>query len=315
MRPILGDLVCDRYEVVECLGKGRMSSVFKAWDQKEKRFVVVKFATNNHRDPDLVEYLKREAIALKRLDHPRFARLFDCGHLGESYFLVLEYITGLVVLHCLDKVAWLPPDIAISVMVDVLEGLEVVHSNGMVHRDIKPQNLIITSNGVKIIDFGVVKFIPTDNSAPNFVGNRRTAVGSLPYMSPEEACGMDGVNGRSDLFACGVTLYQMLTGEFPFHRFESAVTSVKSRYWILPFREFSETSAQVPYAVQEIVWKALAVNPDDRYQTAAEMRAALLAVMPSIFKRFLEEFGRNNHPVVTLKPMVTTELVKVDGND
>ncbi len=215
----VGSLINERYQLVERFRASGMSSVFKAWDNKEQYSVVVKIATNNSKYSNLVECLKREAVALKRINNLRVVRLLDCGDIGESYFVVLEYIHGMDLEKCL-ACGSLPLDICISVGIDVLEGLKAIHEEGMVHRDLKPENLIATRIGVKIIDFGLVISVPGADQEMTSLSNSGTAVGTLPYLSPEQARGFSNLDSRSDLYACGIVLYELMTGVVPFYEFE-----------------------------------------------------------------------------------------------
>ncbi len=281
MKFSVGSLISDRYELVERLRSGGMGSVFKAWDFQEDSYVVVKIATHNSEYSSLVEYLKREAMALKRLndhhpDNPRIVRLLNAGDIGESYFVVMEYIHGMDLRSHLNKTGPLPLDICVSVGVDMLEGLGAIHEEGLVHRDLKPENLMATRVGVKIIDFGLVRFISASDRQMKRLTNPGITVGTPLYISPEQALGRSDLDGRCDLYVCGVVLYELLTGVLPFPKFKEG-----ERYWNLPLRPFSEASppVDIPDKVQAIVWKALQVDPDLRYQTAEEMRMALLAVL------------------------------------
>ncbi len=280
----VGSLISGRYELKEQIYKSDMSTVLKAWDSQEQRFVVVKISTNNADYSNLVECLKREAAALKRINSHRVVRLLDSGNIGESYYIVLEYLQGTNLANYLDRVGYLPLNIAISVGVDILEGLKAIHEEEMVHRDIKPENLIATRVGIKIIDLGLVVSMPGAEQTMDPLDSSGTVCGTPPYFSPEQGRGLSGLDGRSDLYSFGVVLYELLTGDVPFYSFEHGGRVFK--YWERQLRPFWEVSpsVDVPDKVQAIVWKALQVDPQQRYQTAEEMRDALLAVLENYVK-------------------------------
>ncbi|TSC84713.1 MAG: serine/threonine protein kinase, bacterial [Parcubacteria group bacterium Gr01-1014_13] len=275
----VGSLISGRYELKEHIYTSNMSSVLKAWDYKEDRFVVVKISTDTVQYSNLVECLKREAGALSRIDHPRVVRVFDSGNIGPSHFIVLEYIHGTNLANYIHRHGRLFLDAAISVGIDLLEGLEAIHKEGIVHRDLKPENLITTRIGVKIIDLGLAVSTPAAEQKMDPLDSPGMVSGTPPYLSPEQAQGSEDLDARSDLYACGVILYELLTGALPFYNFKKDGQIFK--YWQGRLRPFWEVSpaVDVPDKVQAVVWKALAVDPKDRYQTAEEMRMALLEVM------------------------------------
>ena len=276
---LIGSLISGRYELREHIFTSDMSSVFKAWDCQEDRFVVVKISTDSAEHNNLVECLKREAMALQRINHPHVVRWLDSGNIGASHFIVLEYIPGSNLADRIHRQGSLTLDLAISAGVDILDGLKAIHEEGMVHRDLKPENLIAARVGVKIIDLGLVVSAPDAEQRMDPLDSPGMIYGTLPYLSPEQACGFGGLDGRSDLYACGVVLYELLTGTTPFYKFKEGGKMIK--YWEGPLRPFWGVSppVQVPDKVQAIVWKALAVDPKNRYQTAEEMRTALLEVL------------------------------------
>ncbi len=290
MIPVAGVLIANRYELVERICITRMNTVFKAWDFQQQRWVVVKIAITSVSNRRLIERLRCEARALQRLSHPRIVRLLDSGYYDDSYFLVLEYLQGVDMSFYLKTHFLMSLHAVIVLGVELLEALEVVHQQGLVHRDIKPENIIITAGGIKLIDFGLVKFLNPDGRPQRRLTNPGFLMGTLPYLSPEQA--YDGeVDGRSDLYVCGIVLYEALTGTFPFADEEFIKGKALARFWNTPMRMFSEAAPleKIPDDVQAAVWKALSIDPDDRYQTAAEMREALLVVCPSVFKDFLQE--------------------------
>lgn len=283
MKLVIGgidSLIAGRYELRVCLNASYMSSVFQAWDRQQECFVVVKIAMNNSIVLNSVEYLKYEVLALKRLDHPRIVRLLDFGDINEStYFIVLEYIHGRELARNLESQGRLSLNGSISTGIQVLEGLEAIHQAGLVHQDIKPENLLVTSDGIKIIDLGTAKFVSLGDGNMKSLHDPGMTVGTLPYMSPEQACGKENVDIRSDIYSCGVLLYEMVTGLFPFPKFKEDGKALQ--YWGLPLRSFSEVELPIiiPDKVQEIIWHAMAVPRLLRYQTAEEMRMALLTVL------------------------------------
>lgn len=297
MKPISdweGRLIGGRYELKIRFDATRMSSVFKAWDHQNECWVVVKMV---HRtDVSLVTRLKREKAALERLNHPRIVRLFDSGTDGDFFFLVLEYLPGVDLrVGIQSRSLSLTQEMGISFGLQILEGLEAMHAAGMVHRDLKPGNLMLTPDGVTIIDLGLLKLTNPPGPRRRRLTQRVNAVvGTLDYVSPEQKRG-GSVDKRSDLYACGIILYELLTGERPFYKSGDAEwrkwQAAHAKDWMYyhgPLRPFPETS-RIPEKVQAVVWKALAVDPADRFQTAQEMRLALLAARPFSVRRFLEE--------------------------
>jgi len=283
MQPVsdwIDRLICGRYELRECIYSSRMSNVFRAWDHKKECVVAVKIATNNLKYSNLVGSLKREAIALGRFNNPRVVRLLDFGTIGESFFIVMEYVRGWSLADHLDRDGQLPLAICISMGIQILEGLKVIHSAGLIHCDLKPDNLMVTPDGIKIIDFGVVRFASAVDQKMNWTNdNSKHVTGTLPYLSPEQGqARFKDFDGRTDLYACGVVLYELMTGVYPFYEFEKEDQILG--YWKQPLRPFSEVwpPVDVPKKIRKIVWKALEVDSGRRYQTAEEMRADLLAV-------------------------------------
>lgn len=285
-----GCLIGGRYELEKWISKGNMSNVFLAWDNQQNCRVVVKIATTNSVETDMVERLKLEGRALRRLNHPRIVRLLDSGNLGDTSFIVLEYIEGVNLSKYIKENSPLPLHVSVSILTEVLECLGVIHQAGMVYRDLKPSNLMMTSAGIKIIDFGCVRFMSATNRPARALTNPGIVMGTAPFVSPEQAYNKNYLDGRSDIYACGVLLYKLLTNTFPFSRFEEG--GMMLEYWEYPLRSFSAAlpAFPVPGRVRAVVWKALAVDPNLRYQTATEMRAALLEAVQAPFHAKLQRF-------------------------
>ena len=280
-----GRLIVGRYELREHINTSEMSCVFKAWDCQGKWEVIVKIAINSSRFDDRVTRLKRETEALRTLKHPAIVRLLDSGQIDRlSYFLVLEYIQGNDLQMALELFRYFSIDESISVLVQVLEALHEAHKKNMIHRDVKSANIMIAPDGVKLVDFGLVKFDPDYNPLrkPTATGNM---VGTRLYASPEQAMGTGRYDCRSDLYSCGVVLYEILTRSLPFYEMDEDSEEWED-YWN-HLRPFSKIYS-IPKKVQAIVWKALSVDPDLRYQTAEEMRVALLAARPFSLRRFVK---------------------------
>lgn len=269
-------LIGGRYKLKHHIATTGMSSVFKAFDRREKRFVAVKIATNNHKTLDVVECLRQEASSLRRINHPRVVRLIDFGYVNwETYFLVMEYLPGYTLANLVQNLGRLPVNLCVSLGVQILDGLDAIHKKHLVHRDIKPENVMIGFDGAKIIDFGLAASVPFVDR----LSDPGVAYGTLPYIAPEHLYG-SGLDYRSDLYSCGVVLYKILTGVLPFRQEPNFLYLGKAiQYWIGSLRSFEEALPRVfiPRDVKDVVWKALEADPQLRYQTAKQMRAALLA--------------------------------------
>ena len=276
-----------RYEVHRRLGRGGMAEVFLARDQLLDRPVAMKvlfpeFAT----DPAFVERFRREATAAANLNHPNIVGVYDWGEADGTYFIVMEFVDGRTLSEILRDEGPLHPDRVADVGADVAAALGFAHRNGVVHRDVKPGNVLVTPTGqVKVADFGIARAI-TANADENLtqVG---TVMGTATYFSPEQARG-DTVDPRSDIYSLGCVLYELLLGRPPF----SGDTPVAIAYKhvqepVVPLRQIN---AELPVAIEAIVLKCLAKNPANRYPSAEDLRADL--------RRFREGSGILAEPVM-----------------
>jgi eukaryotic-like serine/threonine-protein kinase len=261
-----------RYELHRRLGRGGMAEVFLARDQLLDRPVAVKvlfpeFAT----DPSFVERFRREATAAANLNHPNIVGVYDWGEADSTYFIVMEYVDGRTLSEILKTEGPLHPDRVADIGADVAAALGFAHRNGVVHRDVKPGNVIVTSAGlVKVADFGIARAMTaTSDDDLTQVG---TVMGTAAYFSPEQARG-EGVDPRSDIYSLGCVLYELVVGRPPFtgdtpvaiaykHVHESAV----------PPRHHN---IELPLAIEAIILKCLAKNPVNRYPSAEDLRADL----------------------------------------
>lgn len=261
-----------RYELHRRLGRGGMAEVFLARDQLLDRPVAVKvlfpeFAT----DPAFVERFRREATAAANLNHPNIVGVYDWGEADNTYFIVMEYIDGRTLSEILRAEGPLHPDRVADVGADVAAALGFAHRNGVVHRDVKPGNVIVTSAGlVKVADFGIARAI-TASSEDNLtqVG---TVMGTAAYFSPEQARG-DAVDPRSDLYSLGCVLYELLVGRPPFAG--DSPVGIAYKHVHEPPQPPRQIDISVPVALEAIVLKCLAKNPANRYPSAEDLRADL----------------------------------------
>jgi beta-lactam-binding protein with PASTA domain/predicted Ser/Thr protein kinase len=287
-----------RYELHRRLGRGGMAEVFLARDQLLDRPVAVKvlfpeFAT----DPSFVERFRREATAAANLNHPNIVGVYDWGEAEGTYFIVMEYVDGRTLSEILRDEGPLHPDRVADVGADVAAALGFAHRNGVVHRDVKPGNVLVTQTGqVKVADFGIARAI-TANADENLtqVG---TVMGTATYFSPEQARG-DAVDPRSDIYSLGCVLYELLLGKPPF----SGETPVAIAYKHVqespvPPRHLN---IELPTAIEAIVLKCLAKNPANRYPSAEDLRADL--------RRFREGSGILAEPVMA--PPVAPDATSV----
>lgn len=264
---LIGKIIGNRYEVLEEVGLGGMATVFKAKDHVLNRLVAVKvlkdeFTTDN-------EFIKRfntEAQAAASLSHPNIVSIYDVGHEEENnlYYIVMELVQGKTLKEIINAEGVLSWKWSLNIAMQIASALELAHKNGIIHRDIKPHNIIITEDGIaKVTDFGIAKAV--SNSTITAFG---TTIGSVHYFSPEQAKG--GItDAKSDLYSLGVVMYEMLTGKVPFDA--DTPVSVALKHMQEYAREPIDINNEIPSAVNKIVVKAMQKDPINRYNSATEM--------------------------------------------
>lgn len=272
-------LLSNRYELGETLGYGGMSEVHRGKDVRLGRDVAVKvLRADLARDPQFQERFRREAQNAAALNHPAIVAVYDTGETRTDYgplpYIVMEFVDGRTLRDIVKTEGPLPGQRAMEIMADVSAALDFSHRHGIVHRDVKPANVMITKNGaVKVMDFGIARAVADGQAA---VTQTAAVIGTAQYLSPEQARG-EAVDARSDVYAAGCVLFELLTGEPPFTG-DSPVAVAYQHVREDP-KPPSALNPRVSPALDAVVLKAMAKGPANRYQSAAEMRTDLVRVL------------------------------------
>ncbi|MCI8522648.1 MAG: Stk1 family PASTA domain-containing Ser/Thr kinase [Lachnospiraceae bacterium] len=259
----IGMMIGDRYEILEKIGTGGMSDVYKAKDHKLNRFVAVKVLKQEFSEnANFVSKFRVEAQAAAGLMHPNIVNVYDVGEEQDIYYIVMELVEGITLKKYIEKKARLSVKEAISIAIQVSMGIESAHNNHIIHRDIKPQNIIISKEGkVKVTDFGIAKAATSNTITSNVMG-------SVHYTSPEQARGGYS-DEKSDIYSLGITMFEMLTGRVPFNGETTVAIAIKHIQEELPSPR--DYVPEIPISVEHIVCKCCQKSPDRRYQSMAEL--------------------------------------------
>ncbi len=261
-----GRLLAGRYELIEKIGEGGMAIVYKAKCRLLNRYVAIKILRPEFtKDEQFVENFKRESQAAAGLSHPNIVSVFDVGREGNIHFIVMELIEGKTLSQLIEEKGRLDYKEAISITKQVASALSLAHKNQIIHRDIKPHNILITNTGVaKLADFGIAKAV----SAATIIGGNNKVMGSVHYFSPEQARGAY-VDERSDIYSLGIVLYEMLTGKVPFDG--DNPISIALMHINEPMPSVSAEVPGIPPQLEKIIMKATDKYQNNRYRTADEM--------------------------------------------
>jgi serine/threonine protein kinase len=262
---MVGKLLLNRYELLEKIGEGGMGIVYKAKCHLLNRFVAVKILKAElNNDEEFVARFKREGISVAKLSHPNIVNVHDVGTENDINFIVMEYINGKTLKEVIKKDIRLSSDKTLDITLQIAKALECAHKNNIIHRDIKPDNILITEdNVVKVMDFGIAKV-----SDSQTITNSNKVIGTAHYFSPEQAKG-NFVDGRTDIYSLGIVMYEMVTGKVPYNA-DSAI-SIAMMHIHEPVIPPKEVILDLPQNINQAILKAVEKEPINRFQTATEM--------------------------------------------
>jgi serine/threonine-protein kinase len=272
---VKGQKVNDRYQIIKTIGEGGMANVYLAYDTILDRNVAVKVLRGDlATDEKFVRRFQREALSASSLSHPNIVEVYDVGEDNGSYYIVMEYIEGKQLKQLLKKRGKLTLTEVVDIMLQVTDGMSAAHDSYIIHRDIKPQNIMILENGlIKITDFGIAMAL---NSTQ--LTQTNSVMGSVHYLPPEQASGK-GATIQSDIYSMGILMYELLTGELPFrgdNAVEIALKQIKE-----PLPDITTKLPNIPQSIANIIMKATAKNPKNRYADAREMNDDLKTALSS----------------------------------
>lgn len=292
-----GQKISDRYQIIKAIGEGGMANVYLAYDTILDRDVAVKVLRGDlANDEKFVRRFQREALSASSLTHPNIVEVYDVGEDHGQYYIVMEYVEGRHLKDLIKKRGKLTLSEVIDIMLQITDGMSVAHDSYIIHRDIKPQNIMILENGlVKIMDFGIAMAM---NSTQ--LTQTNSVMGSVHYLPPEQANGK-GSTLQSDIYSMGIVMYELLTGKLPY-KGDNAV-EIALKHLKEPLPSIRDELPNIPQSVENIIIKATAKNPKNRYADAREMHNDLLTCLDESraneekiklpYKEFSEEPKKN----------------------
>jgi len=264
MDSLKGKIISSRYRIQSVVGVGGMSVVYKAIDLTNNETVAVKVLKHEFlNDSQFRSRFKTESTVIKMLSHPNIVKIYNVGFNDDLYYIVMEYIDGITLKQYIEQQGKLTWRETLNFITQILSALKHAHERGIIHRDIKPQNIMLLSDGsIKVTDFGIARI---SNHQTNTLTDR--AIGSVHYISPEQVNG-DKTDERSDLYSVGIMMYEMITGTVPFDA-ENPVSVALMQLQNVPKRP-KDLTEDLPYGLEEIILKAMSKNPDNRFQSAEQ---------------------------------------------
>ena len=300
----VGKRLDGRYEVQEIIGVGGMSVVYKAYDNVDDRIVALKILKDEFAgNEEFKRRFKNESKAIALLSHPNIVKVYDVNFGEKLQYIVMEYIDGITLKEYINKQGAITWNDALYFMTQILKAVQHAHDKGIVHRDIKPQNIILLSNGnIKVTDFGIARFSRSETKTLT-----EQAIGSVHYIAPEQAKG-ESTDERADIYSLGVVLYEMLAGNVPFEA-DSAV-SVALMQLQADAKRLTDINSDIPLGLEQICIHAMQKNPLDRYQTATEMLLDIEEIIknPNVTFNYFSHYDSNPTRVVPkeqVAPVVT----------
>lgn len=265
MENYVGKRLDGRYEIIEIIGVGGMAVVYKAFDNIDNRIVAVKVLKDEFlQNEEFKRRFKNESKAIAVLSHPNIVKIYDVSYGDNLQYIVMEYVDGITLKEYIEQQGRLDIREAIYFVTQILRALQHAHDKGIVHRDIKPQNIMLLPDGtIKVTDFGIARFSRSETRTMT-----DSAIGSVHYISPEQAKG-SLTDAKTDLYSVGVVLYEMLTGKLPFQS-DNAVSVALMQLQNDPVKP-RDINPDIPVGLEQIIIRAMQKNPNDRYQSASEM--------------------------------------------
>ena len=299
-----GMVISDRYEIIDKVGSGGMADVYKAKDQRLNRYVAIKvLKTEYSSDKSFVNKFRAEAQSAAGLSHPNIVNVYDVGDDSGLHYIVMELVEGITLKRFIERKGKLEVKEAVGIGIQIAQGMEAAHDNRIIHRDIKPQNIIISRDGkVKVTDFGIAKATNSNTITSN-------AMGSVHYLSPEQARGGYS-DEKSDIYSLGVTLYEMLSGKVPFAGDNTvSVALLHIQGEAMPLRELDP---EIPVSVDKIVQKCMQKRPERRYHSASDLIIDLKKAISNPDGDFVQipAFVSSDSPTIN----ISDDLGKIKSN-